>query len=249
MRLDIEGIVNDYKSSHPEDANKEIHVETFKNSYEIKDIRNKLLLSVQLDEEIDYGPFVFGYARVSSKSQARDGNSLEAQTQALTSAGATEIFTDVYTGTTTDRPELDKLLNILQEGDTIVVTKLDRIARSVQQGISLIDELVQSGVKVHVLDLGMMDNTPTGKLIRNVMLCFAEFEREMIMQRTREGREIARQNPNHREGRKPTYTDEQIGHALDLLNGPYSYSDVVRMTGISKSTLIRAKKKGKGNLK
>lgn len=243
MRLDIEKIIEEYKKEHPEDAKKEIHVETLKNSYSIKDRRNRLLLAVYLEEDIDYGPFIFGYARVSSKGQARDGNSLEAQTKKLTEAGAKEIFTDVYTGTTTDRPELDKLLNILQEGDTIVVTKLDRIARSVQQGISLIDGLVEKGVKVHVLNMGMMDNTPTGKLIRNVMLCFAEFERDMIMQRTREGREVARQNPNHREGRKPIYTDEQINHALELLNGPYSFNDVAKMTGISKSTLIRAKKK------
>ena len=99
------------------------------------------------------------------------------------------------------------------------------------------------GVKVHVLNMGMMDNTPTGKLIRNVMLFFAEFERDMIMQQTMEGREVTRQNPNHREGRKPIYTEEQICHALDFLNGSYCYTDVVKMTGISKSTLIRAKKK------
>ena len=74
------------------------------------------------------------------------------------------------------------------------------------------------------------------------MLCFAEFERDMIMQRTREGRGIARQNPDHREGRRPVYTPKQIRHALELLDG-HSYGEVVRMTGISKSTLIRAKKK------
>ena len=185
---------------------------------------------------------IYGYARVSTKGQARDGNSLEAQKRDLEAAGAEILYTDIYTGTTTDRPELDKLIGDLKDGDTIIVTKLDRIARSVQQGIELIDGLVTKGVKVHVLNMGMMDNTPTGKLIRNVMLSFAEFERDMIMQRTREGREVARQNPNHREGRKPIYTEEQISHALDLLNGSYSYTDVVKMTGISKSTLIRAKK-------
>lgn len=127
-------------------------------------------------------------------------------------------------------------------GDTLIVTKLDRIARSVHQGIELIDNLVGNGVKVHVLNLGMMDNSPTGKLIRNVMLCFAEFERDMIMQRTREGKEIARQNPNYHEGPNRKYTDVQIDHALSLL-GENSYSEVEKMTGISKSTLIRAKKK------
>ncbi len=199
-------------------------------------------IQLQMDELMNR-PTVYGYMRVSSKGQARDGNSLEAQERDLKEAGAQFIYKDVYTGTTTDRPELDKLLGELKEGDTIIVTKLDRLARSVQQGIELIETLAQKGVKVHVLNMGMMDNTPTGKLIRNVMLCFAEFERDMIMQRTREGREVARQNPNHKEGRKPVYSEEQIRHAMDLLSGPYSYTDVVKMTGISKSTLIRSKKK------
>lgn len=186
-------------------------------------------------------PVVYGYIRVSSKGQARDGNSLEAQEDAVRTAGATVIVRDVYTGTTIDRPALDELVNEIKSGDTLIVTKLDRIARSVQQGIELIDNLVRSGVKVHVLNLGMMDNTPTGKLIRNVMLCFAEFERDMIMQRTREGKEIARQNPDYHEGPNRKYTDSQISHALSLLNGN-SYSEVERMTGISKSTLIRARR-------
>jgi len=188
-------------------------------------------------------PVIYGYCRVSSKGQARDGHSLDAQEKDLKAAGAEVLFTDIYTGTTTDRPELDRLLNELKAGDTLIVTKLDRIARSVQQGITLIDGLVEKGVKVNVLNMGTMDNTPTGKLIRNVMLCFAEFERDMIMQRTREGREAARQNPNYREGRNRKYTDKQMDHAMELLDGIYSYNEVVKLTGISKSTLIREKKR------
>ena len=187
-------------------------------------------------------PVMYGYIRVSSKGQARDGNSLEDQEEKVRAAGATVIVKDVYTGTTINRPALDELVKEIQPGDTLIVTKLDRIARSVQQGIGLIDGMVENGIKVHVLNLGMMDNTPTGKLIRNVMLCFAEFERDMIMQRTREGKEIARQNPNYHEGPNRKYTDAQIKHALSLLN-ENSYFEVERMTGISKSTLIRAKKR------
>lgn len=199
-------------------------------------------IKLRLDELINK-PTVYGYLRVSSRKQANDGNSLEAQRRELKAAGAEILYTDVYTGTTTDRPKLDKLIGELKERDTIIVTKLDRLARSVQQGIELIESLVNKGVKVHVLNMGLMDNSPTGKLIRNVMLCFAEFERDLMMQRTREGREVARQNPNHKEGRKPIYSEEQISHAMDLLSGPYSYTEVVKMTGISKSTLIRAKRK------
>ena len=116
---------------------------------------------------------VFGYARVSTKTQARDGNSMDGQIDALKAAGAEKIYTDAYTGTQTHRPELDKLIGVLQDGDTIVVTKLDRIARSLRQGIDLIDSLVEKGVAVNVLNMGKIDDTPTGKLIRNVMLSFA----------------------------------------------------------------------------
>lgn len=183
----------------------------------------------------------YGYIRVSSKSQARDGNSLEVQEEAVRTAGATVVVKDVYTGTTVNRPALDELIKDIHSGDTLIVTKLDRVARSVQQGIELIDSLAEKGVTIKILNMGTLDNSPTGKLIRNVMLCFAEFERDMIMQRTREGKEIARQNPDYHEGPNRKYSDAQLKHALSLL-GMNSYSEVERMTGISKSTLIRAKK-------
>ena len=123
---------------------------------------------------------VYGYARVSTRGQAKDGNSLEAQENALRSAGATKIYADAFTGTRTKRPELDKLMSVLQSGDTLIVTNLDRIARSATQGIELIEMLLDKGIVVHVLNMGLMDNTPTGKLIRNIMLAFSEFERDMI---------------------------------------------------------------------
>jgi len=119
---------------------------------------------------------------------------------------------------------------------------LDRIARSLRQGIDLIDSLVEKGVAVNVMNMGKIDNTPTGKLIRNVMLSFAEFERDMIMQRTAEGKAVAKQQPGYREGRKEKYSKAQIDHAMKLLEGSNSYRQVAEMTGISKSTLIRKKK-------
>lgn len=184
---------------------------------------------------------VYGYDRVSTKGQAKDGNSLEVQEKLLKENGAVKIFSDTYTGTKITRPKFDEMLEKIQPGDTIVVTKLDRLCRSASQGIKLVDELLDKGIKVHILNMGMLDSTPTGKLIRNVMLCFAEFERDMIVQRTTEGKEIARLCPGYREGRKPTYSRHQIKHALELLEN-HSYSQVVEMTGISKSTLIRAKR-------
>ena len=135
---------------------------------------------------------IYGYARVSTKGQARDGNSIEGQTKALKEAGAEKIFCDRFTGTKIDRPEFDKLKSLLLPGDKLIVTKLDRFARSASQGSELIETLISAGITVHILNLGVMDNTPTGKLIRTIMLGFAEFERDMIVQRTQEGKEIAR---------------------------------------------------------
>ena len=187
---------------------------------------------------------IYGYARVSTKTQAKDGNSLEGQKKALIDAGATEIFEDAFTGTITDRPQLDLLLSKLESGDTLVVTKLDRIARSAVEGSKLVQSLIDRGVSVNVLNMGKMDDTPTGKLICTIMFAFAEFERDMIVERTQEGRAIARKNKDYREGRPKKYSNKQIIHALSLLE-EHSYTQVAEMTGISKATLARAKAKNK----
>lgn len=185
---------------------------------------------------------IYGYARVSTKGQAKDGNSLEAQEKALRESGANEIYVDAFIGTKTDRPEFDKLMDKIQKGDTLIVTKLDRFARSMTQGSELVSDLIEKGIKVYILNIGVMDNTPSSKLIRNVFFAFAEFERDMIVERTMEGKAIAKQNPDFREGRPKKYSRKQIEHALELLESN-SYKQVEDMTGISKSTLIRAKKK------
>ena len=92
--------------------------------------------------------------------------------------------------------------------------------------------------------MGIIDNSPTGKLIRNIMLAFSEFERDIIIQRTQEGKAVARQNPNFRDGRPKKFSSTQIEHALELLQ-THSYKQVVAMTGISRATLGRAKAKQK----
>lgn len=184
---------------------------------------------------------IYGYARVSTKGQAKDGNSLEVQENTLRAAGAVEIFVDAFTGTKTDRPEFEKLMKQLQSGDTLIVTKLDRFARSMTQGSELVTDLIEKGIKVNILNIGMMDNTPSSKLIRNIFFSFAEFERDMIVERTQEGKTIAKQNPDFKEGRPKKYSKKQIEHALELLEN-HSYKQVEDLTGISKSTLIRAKR-------
>ena len=186
---------------------------------------------------------IYGYARVSTKGQAKDGNSLEAQEKLLRDNGAIEIIMDSFTGATADRPELNKLLapDKLKSGDTLIVTKLDRIARSLSQGSELVNGLISRGVKINILNIGVMDNTPASKLIRNVFFSFAEFERDMIIERTQEGKAIAKQDPDFREGRPKKYQSKQIAHALELLK-TNTYKQVEEKTGISKSTMIRARK-------
>ena len=184
---------------------------------------------------------VYGYARVSTKGQAKDGNGLEAQKRQLTEAGAEEIYSDAFTGTKSERPELQKLLGKIQDGDRLIVCKLDRLARSASQGVELVEGLLQRGVVVHILNMGVMDDSPTGRLIRQIMFAFSEFERDLIIARTSEGKQIARQRADFREGRPPVYGKGQKDHALELLK-THSYSQVERMTGISKSTMIRYKR-------
>ena len=181
----------------------------------------------------------YGYARVSTLHQ-----DLEAQLQALEKEGCEKIYSEKFTGTKADRPQFQELLSVLKQGDTLVVTKLDRFARSSEDAIHTIKGLFKRGVKVHVLNMGLIEDTPTGRLILTIMSGFAEFERDMIVERTQEGKAIAKLNPDFKEGRPKKFGKKQIEHALELLK-ENSYKQVEAMTGISKSTLIRAKRKQK----
>lgn len=187
-------------------------------------------------------PTIYGYARVSTYGQAAHGNSLEEQKRQLRKAGAEEIFSDVFTGRTTDRPKLQKLVSRLNEGDTLIVTKLDRLGRSVAQASALITKLIDAGITVNVLNVGVLSNDSVSTLLRNILLSFAQFERDMIVERTQEGRAIARQKDGYREGRPKKYSRAQVEHAMELLDD-HSYKQVVEMTGISRATLAREKQR------
>lgn len=184
---------------------------------------------------------IYGYGRVSSKGQAAYGYGLEAQESMLRGAGSTVIFKDTYTGTKMDRPELKILLSLLKSGDTLQVCKLDRLCRTAQEGVTLVTELVEKGVNVHILNMGLVNLTPMGRLLLNILAAFAEFERDTIVERFAEGKAIARQDPNYREGRKKKYTQKKLDSALELLESK-SFRQVEELTGISKSTLLRAKR-------
>ncbi|HFU7057692.1 recombinase family protein [Bacillus cereus] len=182
----------------------------------------------------------YGYARVSTLQQ-----NLEAQIQMLEKEGCDTIYSEKFTGTKADRPQFQEVLSKLEAGDTLVVTKLDRFARSAVDGIQTVKELFERGVRVHILNMGLVEDTAAGRLIFNIMSSFAEFERDMIVERTQEGKAIAKQRADFKEGRPNKYTPKQIEHALGLLE-TQSYTQVEQLTGISKSTLIRAKKKQQG---
>src|SRR5699024_6112881 len=159
--------------------------------------------------------------------------------QALKNEGCEKIFQDKFTGTNKKRPQLQRLLHEIQGGDTLIVTKLDRLARSAIDGIENIRRLFQKGVRVHILIMGLVEDNATGRHIFNVMVAFAEFDRDMIVERTQEGKAIAKQDPNFQEGRPKIYGKEQIQHAIELKE-TLTYKQVESKTGISKSTLIRA---------
>lgn len=124
-----------------------------------------------------------------------------------------------------------------------MVTKLDRLARNVSEGIDLIRALFQKNVKVHVLNIGLLENTSMGNFFITTLLAVAELERNMIIERTQAGKEVARTKAGFREGRPPL-TREKIQLAVSLLNN-HSYSEVEAMTGISKATLVRYRRKSK----
>lgn len=189
---------------------------------------------------------IYGYARVSTAGQSIKGNSLEDQVRALQSYGCQEIVTETFTGKTMERPQFAALFRKLQTDDTLVVCKLDRFARTAIEGVSTVRTLFDRGVRVHILNMGLIENTLTGNLILTVMLAFAEYERGMIVERTQTGKAVAKLSPGYREGRPKKYLPSQIGHALELLQEGHTYRQVEAMTGISKSTLVRARRTTSG---
>lgn len=184
---------------------------------------------------------IYGYARVSTIGQEQNGNSLKDQEKKLRDAGAQIIYSDAFTGKTMQRPELAKLLKVLQSGDTLICAKLDRFSRTAAEGVQIIQELLSKGVTVDILNMGRIDDSPMGKLMVTMLLAFAEFERSQIVERTQTGRKIAMAN-GEKMGRPQKYNPDRIKHALKMLDSGMSYARVSAITGISKSTLIRSKR-------
>lgn len=182
----------------------------------------------------------YGYCRVSTKGQL-EGNSIEEQTQKIREQYPdAKIIMESFSGVK-ERPIFNELINDLVGGDTLIVTKLDRFCRTTKEGLQHVDSLMNKGVKIHILNMGLIEDTPMGRLIITNLLAFAEFERSMIIERTQGGKAIAKQRNDFKEGRPKKFTKEQIQLAISLLE-TNSYTTVEKMTGISKSTLIRSKR-------
>lgn len=187
----------------------------------------------------------YGYARVSSYKQLKEGNSLEDQVEQLRSRGCEEIVQEQYTATTTDRPKFNELISKMEVNDTLMCTTLDRFCRSTEEGIILINKMLKEGKFIHIIDLGFIEEgSLTHKVLVPLLLSVGEMEREKIILRCKSGKVIARSKPGFREGRPTKFTETQINYALTLLK-EHSYSEVEKMTLISKSTLVREVRKRK----
>jgi DNA invertase Pin-like site-specific DNA recombinase len=188
---------------------------------------------------------IIGYVRVSTKRQLKEGHSIEIQTRnILDRYDGAEIRVEQYTGTTMDRPIFNKLIEDLKQGDTLVVTKLDRLARNTVEGISIVQDLFNKGISVHVINIGLLENTSMGKFFLTTLLAVAEMERNTIIERTQTGKSIAKTKEGFKEGRPKLYTSKQINNAIEMLKNN-SYTEVTEITRISKSTLIREVRKRK----
>lgn len=187
---------------------------------------------------------IYGYCRVSSKKQL-EGNGLESQKQEILSRyDNAVIYEEQFTGTKTDRPIFKELLEELQDKDMLVVSKLDRLARNTVEGIQIVESLFAKGVSVHVLNVGLLEDTNMGRFFITTLLAVAEMERNTILERTQAGKAIARQNPNFKEGRPKKFKNGLIELAIqEFESGQSTYADIDNKFGISKSTLYRAMKK------
>jgi DNA invertase Pin-like site-specific DNA recombinase len=186
---------------------------------------------------------IYGYARVSSK-----GQDLTAQINALKEHGVDKVFNEKYSGKNVEeRKVFLELIETVKEGDSIVVTKLDRFARSTKDALNTIEQLEEKGVSLIVLNLGgdkLDTSTPMGKLMVTMLSGIAEFELSLIKERQREGIELAKQRGVYK-GRPKKYTEKNKGlqHALDLFknrdSNKMTVKEICEITKVSKATLYR----------
>jgi DNA invertase Pin-like site-specific DNA recombinase len=175
-----------------------------------------------------------GYARVSTTDQNPD-----AQTDALDQSGCEKIFTDHASGTLARRPKLDDALGYLRPGDTLVITKLDRLGRSVKNLKEISDDLQARGVSLKALSQGIDTGTPGGRLFFHMLAAIAEFERDLISERTRDGLAAARAR-GRKGGRKPAMTPTKIAQARRMYDsGEHTVQQIAETFGVTRPTIYR----------
>ncbi|CAI8691904.1 recombinase family protein [Burkholderia sp. IT-111MI5] len=185
--------------------------------------------------DIETGAFLIGYARVSTRDQ--DLTNQEAQ---LRAAGCGRIFAEKITGTRRARPQLDRLLDHLRAGDVVVVTRLDRLARSIRDLLDIVEHIHTANAGLRSLAEPWADTTtPAGRMVLTVFAGIAEFERSLIVERTSSGRAAAKARGT-KFGRKPTLTPAQLDHIYRLADeGNTSMQEIAALFGIHRSTLFR----------
>ena len=177
--------------------------------------------------------YIFGYARVSTEQQ-----NLDRQLDALRKYGCGVIYDEKMTGTKRDRPELAKMLDRMTEGDTVVIESLSRLGRSTKDLIELTELFQSKGVHLVSLKESIDTSTSTGKLLFTLMSAIAQFERDVIADRTREGLKSAR--ARGRTGGRPRTDADAVRKAIKLYNTrQYSIREIEELTGVKKSTLYR----------
>ena len=182
---------------------------------------------------------IYGYARVSTS-----GQTLSSQDVQLQAAGCAKIFAEKVSGAKADRPELTKLLRRLEAGDVLMVTRLDRLARSTRDLLNILDMIAKAGAGFRSLaDVWADTTTPHGRLMLTVLGGLAEFERELIRARTGEGRSRAKAR-GVRFGRPPKLSPFQRQEALQRLSTGELYCDVARTYGVDPTTIGRLAARG-----
>ena len=177
---------------------------------------------------------VYGYARVSTA-----GQTLASQDAQLHAAGCAKVFAEKVSGAKTDRPELAKLLRRLEAGDVIIVTRLDRLARSTRDLLNILDVIGKAGAGFKSLsDVWADTTTAHGRLMLTVLGGLAEFERELILARTGDGRTRAKAK-GVRFGRPPSLTAHQRQEAIQRLADGVAQADIARTYGVSQATISR----------
>ncbi|RNE48864.1 recombinase family protein [Corynebacterium alimapuense] len=181
---------------------------------------------------------LIGYARVST---ARQGQSLDTQREALIHAGCDpkHIYTDTISGTKWQRPGLEKALGYMRADDTLVVTRLDRLGRNLAETVNTIADLAERGINVKVLEPALDTSRPADKVVVNVMASLAEWERDLLVQRTREGVAHARAQ-GRVAGPKPKLDSEQKKQIKQLSQAGESVSALARSFKVSRQTIYRA---------